>query len=1276
MKFTIFTLRSLFFLSVCCNHAYSKTAPEKTSSPATREASGSAAPLLAGCTPFSTMECADLKVNLPFTLSFASAVSGTIADKNGQGTGFRTVNTYSGTRLAADGSPSVVDVPGYEPSKLTLGSGRLQIVTNKGIDFLTNNNQINALGVRVQTVSKFQLEVKLVNPFNGAQSQQAGLWYGLNDKTFVKLGVSGNRIELRKETNDVSSSITGTGNPDQRRTETVSNLNTQTVWLRLVVDAATNTVEGFYSTNGVNYISTGALYSTPTLNIAGMGLTSGEVYAGIFSTHRNGTAAVTYTFDDFAATDISAAAPISAKINFRPSGSAAPAGYTADNGLPFDAARKYGWIIASSQQPSNYSANMRLRSGTGDARQLSLVQVQSATDNTAPGAWEYVVPNGSYRVVVSAGDNNYYNSNHQVNVEGLPAISDFTPSAQNKFRVATATVQVSDGKLTLSATGGTNTKINYVTIDPANAVNDAVAPVASARFTGNLMSAGVYDGPVKIFATATDAGGSGLKTLQYALNGGGYTNYTEPFNVTTPGSYTLRIRATDANNNETVTSAYNFSIYAPPAASPYMVLKNMDNFPANDQLVFSRIQIPWRRTSPAVTPYNRNHDQVTLRISSAGASSLVVNSLSLSNPSAWQIVSVNNNTSPAYPLTINTPNFADVVIRFTAVDAATRVRIFHDSLTIVSNDNATPAKKVALHGLYQRQGEGRNEPYAQEIINAFGFTSNTGYTATDGSIMGSTVVPNSNEVTASYFVRADNTKPVTVYQLAAYHGCCASVESFRYFNKGSGSNTILFTHDPLDGQSLLPHLRNSTTQLATGTFSPAGSFGMRLALSSSDRTQNGGSLIGLRFIKVLDSNGNVVPNAYFVNHDYINNSSTNYDYQDNLFYVENIKPEAGTVNYSTLEAISSSAVNFNPTLTGANTAVNVTLKNQGLTYANGSSDPSILVKNIRIAGPNANEFSVGTLSSMTIPVQGTTPLNVRFAPTSVGIKNAVLLITYNNSPLPLRIPLYGIANSSTATVSTVRRIKSGSNSSLTVGGNVYESDQAFRTGSVQLDTQTPTTNVAGTDIDALYQTYLSASANLAQTGYNIPLANGNYLIRMHFVENFFTIPGSRVFSATIEDQPVLYNLDIFNEAGYRAALVKDFSTTVVGGVLNIRFNPSVNRVALAAVEIFSVSGSGARMGAEELVSDFETGPKQINVYPNPVTGGIINLNANNFGKNEKITVSVTSISGLTVQSETLTTDSEGSGTIALHINSSMTKGIYIISASDAKDVVRSKIVIE
>jgi len=169
-------------------------------------------------------------------------------------------------------------------------------------------------------------------------------------------------------------------------------------------------------------------------------------------------------------------------IDFQPAGSATPAGYTADIGAAYTAANASGWVTEASAGMAtpvglDLTLNTRDRKVNGVAQELNtFIHMQysaaapTATGNSAPGAWEYTVPNGSYNVTVAVGDASFIDSTHTINVEGKPAIVAFVPpSATNQFKTATVTVTVTDGKLTLDAKGGTNTKLDYVTIAAATA---------------------------------------------------------------------------------------------------------------------------------------------------------------------------------------------------------------------------------------------------------------------------------------------------------------------------------------------------------------------------------------------------------------------------------------------------------------------------------------------------------------------------------------------------------------------------------------------------------------------------------------------------------------------------------------------------------------------------------------------------------------------------------------------------------------------------------------
>ena len=961
------------------------------------------------CSPYSTLPCNQLSVTLPFSLSFNSSLVNTIADKDGIGTGFTMVDTYTGTRLAADGSPTNAGVPGYVPANLSLDAGILKIITKKGIASTTSNNQLNTLGVRVDSRSKLQIDVTIINPYNGSLFEQGGLWFGLSDKTFVKLVVTGNKVELRKELNDVSTTS------DNQITGTISNLNTQTVQLRLIIDPVTNTAEGFYSTNGSTYLNVGATSATKTLNISGMGLTSSTAYTGIFATHRNATAAVTYTFDNF---------------------------------------------------------------------------------------------------------------------------------------------------------------------------------------------------NVKSF------------------------NTPEPLN-----------------------------------SNAYMVLENPDKLPFTDQLTFSRVQIPWRRTTPTVTPYNENHDRVKLKISNKGTGDLIINNLTLTNTAAWKIDTVNGiayNAGTVLPLKLAKGASAIVELRFIAANAGKRVAIVNGTLLIASNDDLTPNKEVVLRGLWQYKGEGVNEPHAQEIINAFGFKTKTGYAQHDGAIDGKTLVPNSDEIAADYFAQADPSQPVVVSQMGAYHGCCRQIQNIEWYDKQSGTAKSLFYHEALDGQSLLPR-KAKTSTIASGNFNSSASFGFLVQGAYSDRNKNFEKRIGMRFWKAIDATGKVIPNTYIFGTDYLGTEYTNYDYQDNVYLVSNIRLESEPASVPAL-ASAPSSLSFGVLQTGVTKTLAVNLTNQ--------STSSAQISAVEVVGPNASEFTAA-FPATTLAANASVNVNVNFGPTSRGLKNTALLVHYNTGGSPLRIPLYGIANDASSSLNIVKRIKGAADANVTINGIIWEADKAYRQGSIKLDKQVVAGPIAGTDVDVLYQTYLSAATNLAETRYQVPLPNGTYWVRMHFVENFFNGPaGTRVFSTTIENQLRQNAFDIFREVGYRAALVKDFEVVIQDGGLSVKFNPTANRVAIAGMEIYGVSAATVTAVSNEALLSDSNEVAGLTVYPNPTQPGApVQLDLAGFAANEKVAISLQDVTGHRIQSNQVMTNSAGAAQVQIPANSNLAAGLYIINAQGTNKKAQAKLLV-
>ncbi len=618
----------------------------------------------------------------------------------------------------------------------------------------------------------------------------------------------------------------------------------------------------------------------------------------------------------------------------------------------------------------------------------------------------------------------------------------------------------------------------------------------------------------------------------------------------------------------------------PPAK---LRVQNLDGFPADDEVTFSRLQ---NRDSRPGTPTNENHDAVTVRLHNQGMGELRIDGLRMSNPNFFRIEGLNGKAynPSALPLRVPSGGYADVLVKFIATNPPSnngRVKVLHERLVISSNDPVQPADTVQLHGLWQRAFEGNNEPFAGEIVEAFGFKTQVGYMQVNNKH--DAPLPNSDEIYAPYFVRADPARPVTVRQMAAYHGCCNDEEFIRWDAKaGYSGGGVIMRHAAVDGQSLLPRRNDQAESPGRGSFAPNVPFSLRIHGDCTDpkRNEYDGTVVvkgvtyplrGARVWKARDSRGNLIPDAYLVSHDYLSDVA-NLDYNDNMYFVANLRPEAGPNSVSPLAA-APSALDFGERAVLSAPSLPLTLSSLG-----GGADPDVAITALRIVGPNADEFTAIMPGNTTLAPGKAVSVPVQFTPKSAGLKNAALLVTYNNARSPYRVPLYGMATDPCNRIEPVLRLKSAANAEVTIGGKLWLADQPYRVGNFLLDNlEDRTSAVGGTDVDELYRTYMSSGKDFDVLGYAIPkLAAGKYLVRMHFAENYFGTgrdnyqggPGSRVFSVALEGTTRLANLDISGEVGPKFALVADFEVEVTDGLLNAQFTPTANRLAISALELY------------------------------------------------------------------------------------------------------------
>ena len=316
-----------------------------------------------------------------------------------------------------------------------------------------------------------------------------------------------------------------------------------------------------------------------------------------------------------------------------------------------------------------------------------------------------------------------------------------------------------------------------------------------------------------------------------------------------------------------------------PAAAdgPMIGIQNLDGVPYNDRLVFQRINCC---TSAGL------HNQVTMRISNTGTAALTVQSITITGSAATSFRLLNTADKQLFTLEPNATR--DVPVKFVAGINGHVKSMRQATLLIQSNDLVQPTLAVELVGYNMSNPDGANEPDLQEILNTFGYTTPIFYSGQNFFADKGAYNALGEEVLSAFWLRADSALPVYVRQLAALHGCCENSQAAAFKITGTGGGT--FTHVGIDGQTFLPRLMNATTP-AEMTINPSTTvqFEVQSAGFSSKRGAFG-LPHAIRFWPARDRNGVLILNTYIVGQDYAGNSSANYDYQDNVYLVTNIRP--------------------------------------------------------------------------------------------------------------------------------------------------------------------------------------------------------------------------------------------------------------------------------------------------------------------------------------------------------------------------------------------------
>jgi methionine-rich copper-binding protein CopC len=163
------------------------------------------------------------------------------------------------------------------------------------------------------------------------------------------------------------------------------------------------------------------------------------------------------------------------------------------------------------------------------------------------------------------------------------------------------------------------------------------------------------------------------------------------------------------------------------------------------------------------------------------------------------------------------------------------------------------------------------------------------------------------------------------------------------------------------------------------------------------------------------------------------------------------------------------------------------------------------------------------------------------------------------------VPLAAQFNSTFTTVGTgvTTRVDAGSTTPYTAtNGNVFSADTGFVGGTAR----TVTNTITGTTDPTLYKTERNGTWQ-----YSIPVPNGTYDLKLHFVELTNTACNTRVFSVDVLNTTLandISGLDIFCEVGANKPDVKTLTNVpVLGRSMRLKAVVSVGTPEIAAIEI-------------------------------------------------------------------------------------------------------------
>ncbi|MET8246992.1 family 16 glycoside hydrolase [Streptomyces sp. NPDC005202] len=193
----------------------------------------------------------------------------------------------------------------------------------------------------------------------------------------------------------------------------------------------------------------------------------------------------------------------------------------------------------------------------GGGSDTTAPETSASVDGTRNAQGEYV---GSASVTINASDTGGSGVDRiQYSVDATdtwlpystPVVIDQVGSHEVRYRATDKAGNVSAEK-----------SVQFTVVAPPS--DDTTPPETSATVSGERNADGAYLDMATVTVSASDTG-SGVNTIEYAVDSGVWQPYTAPVMVHQLGAHTVRYRATDKAGNVSAEKSVQFTVVAPPA---------------------------------------------------------------------------------------------------------------------------------------------------------------------------------------------------------------------------------------------------------------------------------------------------------------------------------------------------------------------------------------------------------------------------------------------------------------------------------------------------------------------------------------------------------------------------------------------------------------------------------------------------------------------------------------------------------------------------------------